>query len=894
MNTRQRLIGLALISGLLITATNPAMIGAQQQPEHRSVAVVRYESQQSLGKGVTKAQLTNGLTVLVQENHAAPVATVRCYVKNTGSAYEGRYLGAGLSHMLEHLVAGGTTTKKPEKEIQRLLDTMGGQTNAFTSTDVTAYYIDCPAKQVSLAMELIAEAMQFAMIPEDEYVREMGVVQRELEMGEEDRDRMLYQAMKSLIFTEHPVRHPTIGYLAVVQQVKRPEVINFYKSRYVPQNMIYIVTGDVNTQQVLDHALALFKDFQRTTERGVVLAEEPDQASPRSTRMEMEGETTHFSIAWPTVALQHPDLYPLDVASYLLTYGDSSRITRRLKVEQPLAISVDSSSYTPGFVKGWFDITVECTPDNVAKCRQVVDEEIERLKRELVSPAELAKVKRQKAAEHVFGQQTVQAQADSLARSFMSTGDPLFDDQYVAGIQRVTAEQIRDVARRYFLPERLNTVVIDPIGTAQQATTTTAESVESPVIRKQLSNGLTVLLKRHAVLPLVSIQAFVNGGVLSDTAETSGRAALACELMTRGTEKYSGDQIANYFDSIGGAISVESQRNTSYLRCSILKEDFETSMDYVYQVLLRPTFAADQFTKVQQYQLGRIAARKANPQAEILDFWSDQLPAANPYSRRVLGKSQTVAKLTAADCRQFHKAYLVPNNMVLAIYGDIDPVKTLAMIEQSFGKEPKSPSFKFPEFAASHSLDKSVTANLPTQRADTAMVIVSHPTVNVLDEKTRSTLDVFNGILTGGGGSGGRLFDELRGETLVYYVFGFEITGQAPGYFLFLAQTRPETVGEVTQRIQAAVAKIGKEGVPAEELELAKIKLIAAHAQQNNTPSSQAFQACIDELYGLGHDYDKTYESRITGVTSNDLKSLVARYFQNSIIATSSPEPAAK
>jgi zinc protease len=718
-------------------------------------------------------------------------------------------------------------------------------------------------------------------------------VQRELEMGESDRDRVLYQAVKSLIFTEHPVRHPTIGYLSVVQQVGRRDVIAFYKNRYVPQNMVFVVVGDIDTEQILDQVLANFKNFRRTTERGAVLPGEPDQASPRSSHIEMEGGTTHFSVAWPTVPLQHEDLYPLDVASYLLTNGDSSRIAYPLQIEQPLAISVDSSSYTPGFVKGWFEITVECQPENYQRCRQVVEEEIQRLKSELVRPEELAKVKRQKAAEHVFSQQTVTAQADSLGRSYLSTGDPLFDDQYVAGIQSVTAEQIQTVAQRYFRPERLNTAVIDPIGSPRESTQQVVQSVESPVIRKQLPNGLTVLLKRHAVLPVVSIQAFASGGVLSDTPQTSGRAALACELMTRGTEKYTGRQIAEYFDSVGGALAMDSQRNTSYLSCAILKDDFETALDYAYQVLFKPTLSEEDFQNVQQYQLGRIAARKANPQTEILDFWTTRLPATSPYGKTILGNAQSVSKLTVADAAQFHETYIVPNNMVLAIFGDIDLDQTLALIEQSFGRQPKSAKFQFPDFQSAHKSAKTSTAHLTNQRENTAMVIVSYPTVSVLDEKTTATIDVLNGILTGGGGSGGVLFDELRGQRLVYYVFGFQITGQAPGYFLFMAQTRPETVDEVLQRIQANIDKIGKEGVPAAEFQLVKKKLIAAHAQQNTTPASQAFEAAVHELYGLGYDYDKTYDDRINRVTVDDLKAVVKQYFQTPLIVTSSPEPPA-
>jgi len=150
-----------------------------------------------------------------------------------------------------------------------------------------------------------------------------------------------------------------------------------------------------------------------------------------------------------------------------------------------------------------------------------------------------------------------------------------------------------------------------------------AESVESDVLRRQLDNGLTVLLKRHSVLPMVSVQAFVRGGVLSDTAETSGRASLATSLMEKGTKKYSAEQIAEYFDSIGGSLSLNSQRNTSYLQCTVLKEDFQPSLDYVHQVLFRPTFPEAEFDKARRLQLGRITKRMKSEHNATFEYTDD-------------------------------------------------------------------------------------------------------------------------------------------------------------------------------------------------------------------------------------------------------------------------------
>jgi zinc protease len=320
-----------------------------------------------------------------------------------------------------------------------------------------------------------------------------------------------------------------------------------------------------------------------------------------------------------------------------------------------------------------------------------------------------------------------------------------------------------------------------------------------------------------------------------------------------------------------------------------LSDDFNDALDYVHQVLFRPTFPAEEFEKVKQQQLAGIAARKANPQTEILDFWSTMVPVTSPYGRTISGTEETVTALTVEQCKQFHKKYFSPDNMVLAIFGDIDVDQTLARLEATFGKEPKGSGLVLPKFPRRTPATEAKREHVTTAQPGTAMVLIGYPVVSALDQETRAKLDVLNSILTGGAGAGGRLFNELRGEGLVYYVFGIELTGQAPGYFLFMAQTRPETVDEVVDRIQANVKRLADEGIEAEDFELAKQKLIAAHAQRNVTPSSQAFQAAVDELYGLGYDNDKSYEARINKVTVADLQGLVREYFQNAIIATSSP-----
>ncbi|MBI5759642.1 MAG: insulinase family protein, partial [Planctomycetales bacterium] len=360
--------------------------------------------------------------------------------------------------------------------------------------------------------------------------------------------------------------------------------------------------------------------------------------------------------------------------------------------------------------------------------------------------------------------------------------------------------------------------------------------------------------------------------------------------------KYTAAQIAEHFDSIGGTLALNSQQNTSFLQCSVLSSDFDTSFDYIHQVLAEPTFPAEEFEKVRSIRTNRVAARQANPQPEIMDFFAKQLPATSAYSRTALGTVETLAKITAADCRRFHQTNFVPQNMVLAVFGDIDVDTTLAKIEATFGKSKRGADIAWPDFPAHSKLPADLARHLKNQKENTGMVLIAYPTISIHDEKTRSALEMLDAVLTGGGGAGGRLHEELRGATLVYYVFGMQMIGPAPGYFVFLAQTRPENVSEVRSRIQVNLDKILREGIPAGEFALAKQKLLASHAMKNTTPSEQAFQSSIDELYGLGFDHDRSFPKRLEPVTADDVVDVVKKYFQQGVIVTSSPNvsPSAK
>ncbi|MFZ5830409.1 MAG: M16 family metallopeptidase [Planctomycetota bacterium] len=870
---------------------------ATQSPQEASTTEVEptldqapeYLSVDKLPDGVTLARLSNGLTVIVQENHVAPVATVRCAVRNTGSAFEGEHLGAGISHVLEHVVAGGSTTRRSEKEIERMIDQFGGATNAYTSNDLTVYFIDCPARDVSTAIELVADNMQHTKFEPSEFERELKVVRRELADGEVDRDRVQWNLLNQTVFQVHPARHPIIGYLEVLNQTTNAMITNFYRDRYIPNNMVFTVVGDVDTETVLKQVAERWKATPRGPETYVPLPEEPEQVSPREAVRAMDGQTYDMTFAWPTVPLSSRDMYALDVAAYILTEGDSSRLVRRLKYDEQLVLSVNSASYTPHFVNGFFAIMASSSPETWERASQEILNEVYRLHDELVSPAELAKAKKQKAAEQVFDRQTVQNAANSLARSFIATGDPLFDETYVDNIQQVTAEDVRAVARKYLVPERLNRVTITPPGGAVEAAAEERKSVESEVEVHTLDNGLRVLLKRHSQLPLVNIQAYILGSSLVDTPETAGRSALVAAMLDKGAGGRSAEEIADYFDSIGGQFGFSAGRFTLYGSASILRDDFEKAAEIFADCWLRPELPQDQFEKVQKLALLAIARRNDDPSAEIAEAFADALPASSPFHVVAGGKTETVSRLTVDDLKQYHQQYFVPSNMVVTVFGDIDPQQALKLVEKHFGSLPASPGFERPSFDRSNKIDENVVLHKETGKP-TGMVVLGYEGPSILNQEDFAAITLLDAVMSGYGYPGGWLHTELRGEGLVYGVHAYAMAGPAPGFFAAMAQTQPDKIREVVARIQKSFERARRGEISEEEFETAVKMVIALKAQENTTISSQAQEAALDELYGLGYGYGKTFESRMRAVKLDDLKRVADKYFGNYVLVTSSNE----
>src|SRR5216110_3290298 len=372
--------------------------------------------------------LANGLTLIVQEDRSAPVASVQAWCA-TGSTTEDKHLGAGLSHILEHMLFKGTRTRSTNEIAQKIQD-VGGYINAYTSFDRTVFWIDVPKDGVSTALDILSDAMMNSTLPPEEYQKEQEVIRREFAMGMDDPDRMSGLLLFSTAYQVHPYRFPVIGEIEIYNQLTQEQVMQYYKTRYVPNNLTFIVVGDVDAERVRQQIADLFKPYPEKSLQPVFIPGEPPQLGRREAHQEFATEMTHLSLAWHIPAVTNPDVPALDLLSTILGEGRSSRLYRRVREDAGLAFGISAFSYTPGD-PGLFGIDATVDPKKREAAEQLALRIVDEVKSAGVMAVELEKAKKITLSHHLGALTTMRGQASDIGSNWLLTRDLNFSRHYL-------------------------------------------------------------------------------------------------------------------------------------------------------------------------------------------------------------------------------------------------------------------------------------------------------------------------------------------------------------------------------------------------------------------------------------------------------------------------------
>jgi zinc protease len=409
---------------------------------------------------VVAATLDNGLRVLLLEDHRSPIVSFQVWYR-VGSRNEQR--GAtGIAHFLEHLMFKGTPTHGP-KQFARLVEENGGQDNAFTSQDVTSYFVDIAADKLDLVMELEADRMRNLLLDPKQIDAEREVVIEERRTRtEDDPGGFLGEEVSSIAFKAHPYGFPIIGWAEDIKRVTPGEIRAFYRTYYVPNNAMIVAVGAIKAPETLEKIRRRFGSIPRGPAPPPVLAVEPLQNGERRVTVQKQAALPIVYLAWHVPNQRSDDAPALELLSTILAGGRASRLYRDLVYQRQLALDAGGDysyfSVDPNLFWFWATAMPGQTPETLEK--ELVAH-MDRLKAEPVTDEELARAKNQIEAAFVFQEDSVHRRAALLAR-FEVIGGHTLRDTFIARIRGVTAADLTRVARTWFPPERKSVGVLLP------------------------------------------------------------------------------------------------------------------------------------------------------------------------------------------------------------------------------------------------------------------------------------------------------------------------------------------------------------------------------------------------------------------------------------------------
>ncbi len=823
----------------------------------------------------SKAQvftLPNGVTLIVEEDHSAPVASVQVSCA-TGSIDEGKWMGAGLSHILEHMLFKGTASRKVG-EIARHVQELGGYINAYTSYDRTVYWIDLPSGGAYEAVSILSDAMMNSTLPQEEYDKEQEVIRREFAMGFDDPNRKNWQLIARTVFPQSPYGNPVIGYLDIYNQLKREDVWAYYKQRYVPNNLTFVVVGDVDSFKVREQLEAFFKEYPRKPLEPIVLPEEPPQVGKRFMAEEFSTELSRVGLSWRIPGLTNADVPALDVLSTILGTGDSSILNRELRERSHTVYSV-SAQVIAFQDSGIFGIMAACDADKRKQAEQSALAFVEKIRSHGVTEQELHKAKMTFLASELQNLVDTKGRASQLGSNWLTTRNINFGSDYLNSVQKLTVADVQAAANKYLKEDTLSVTELNPLGTLQKETASTSKSqpVQRVVQKFTLPNGLRVLVCEDQRLPLAMAVATFRGGLLLETPQKNGVSTLLASTLVKGTKTRSAEQIAEEVESLGGEIKSDSGNNSLAVTVGMMSPYLQRGLDILSDVIENANFPDREVELEKSSQIAAIKIEKDQIASIARNAVRSKLFGSHPYGMNILGTEEAVSHLSATDLRSLKEEILVARNGVLAIFGDVKSEEVVQMVKKAFEKLPSGKLAEtHPSACGALSSKISVEEFSPKKQA---VVMFGYRGLDVLspDRPAMELLQEASNDLSS------RFFDRIREKNaLAYYVGASQMMGLVPGIFIYYLGTDPHKVQRAEAEMADEINKVASEGLTAEEVTRAKHKLLGAEAMRLQNTASFASLCAVNELMGLGYDYYTHRTAEIQAVTPEDVRKVARKY----------------
>ncbi|HEY7387556.1 MAG TPA: pitrilysin family protein [Bryobacteraceae bacterium] len=837
-----------------------------------------------------KFVLSNGLTLVVHEDHKAPIVSVDVWY-HVGSKNE-RPGKTGFAHLFEHLMFGGSEHFK-----QRYIGAMErlGATdlNGTTNEDRTNYFETVPVSALDQVLWLESDRMGYMVGAIDQQTLDLqrGVVQNEKRQDENEPYGQVEEIEQHDTYPAgHPYSWSTIGSMEDLNAASLTDVKDWFKTYYGPSNAVLVVAGDIDPATVHQKVEKYFGEIPPgpPIERPRVWIAKMSGAHRAS--MQDRVPLARVDKIWNMPEFGNADSDYLDLVSDVLGAGKTSRLYKRLVYDDQIATQV-GAFVNPREIGGQFFITATARPGvDLARLEKAVDEEVARFLKDGPTQEELERVRTQYMANFLRGVDRIGGfggTSDVLAQSQVYLGDAGAYKTKLARVREATPAKLREAAARW-LSDGVYTMEIYPYGDLKPSSETVdrtklPEAGQPPeprlpkLERTTLSNGLQIVLAERHELPLVNFSLMVDSGYAADQFASPGTAKLEAALLDGGTKTHSSLELNEQLAQLGARVSTQGSMDYVTVRLSALKAKLDASLDLYGDLILNPVFPDADFRRQQQLQLSAIRQEMATPAQMGLRvlpglIYGKGHAYAEPFTGS--GTPQSVAKLTRADLVKFHDTWFKPNHSTLVIVGDTTLAEIRPELEKVFaawkpGETPK-------KNLANVSLPAKPVVYLVDRPGSEQSLILAGSVAPRKTAETEIPIEAMNNVL--GGDFAARINSNLREDK--HWSYGAQtVIPDVRGERLFLVYAPVQT-----DKTKESLAEISKEfrGIvgdrPATAAELARVKTTETLRLPGSQETMAQVSASIEELIrcNLPDNYHETYASKVRELTLADVNKAAA------------------
>jgi len=833
-----------------------------------------------------KYTLKNGLTLLVHEDHKAPIAAVNVWY-HVGSKNE-KPGKSGFAHLFEHLMFNGS--ENYNTDYFQALESIGAtDLNGTTNTDRTNYFQNVPVSALDQVLFLESDRMGHLLgaIDQERLDEQRGVVQNEKRQGENQPYGMQWDyIVKALYPKGHPYSWTVIGEMEDLNAASLEDVQEWFKSYYGAANAVLAVAGDVNPEEVYQKVVKYFGDIPAgpTVERQEVNI--PNKIYDSYQVYQDRVPETRVLFVWNTPQYGSKEDIHFDLISSILSSGKNSRLYKKFIYEDQSASSATSfqwSSEIAGRFVAYLNVKEGQDPE---KLKAELEAEITKFIEEGPTEAELKRVKATYFANFIKGLERIGGfggVSDILASNQTYHGDASYYKTQLKYVENTTVEDLRTTAKKW-LTKGKHVLVAEPFPeyTVEE---TSADRSKLPELgpqksskfpelqRTSLSNGLNVVLAQRTGVPTMILNLVADAGYKTDHLSSPGTAELAMNLMDEGTKDKNSLQINEQLQLLGASLSTFSNQDQSNVYMSTLKPSFDASLNLFADVLLNPEFPQKEFERLKNEQINDIKQEKSQPVAMALRvinkyLYGDEHPYSSPYTGT--GYEETVEKLTRDDIVAFYNTWIKPNNSTLVVTGDISMNELKPRLEKALGKWKKG---DVPQvtFNAPKTNTKNTLYLMNRPESQQSVIIAGHLT-DKYGGVSEVALEQMVNIL--GGDFTSRINMNLREDKhWSYGAGGFVLGSKEERPFILYAPVQTDKTAESVTELRKEITDfISTRPATQQELDKVKTNQVLKLPGQWETNSSVSSSVTSMLRYGLPDDYYKTYDQSVRNLSLNDIK----------------------